>query len=460
MDQNRQKEVEVEYLTLFALVVGIAGLALIFTHSVTTALLIIFPGFAYISFIVTVFWYFDTLKQRKKDRPMYNMKIVVSLGQRCPETATDEVARCLSERLDVKKLVVFAVLPAVTAASMALMHNDIFFFALADGLYLLSLTYAVRAAAREDSICRSGVWWAVGLALLASFLTAVAAHDHILRTHRGDPQYFLSVFNIPTFIAYLIFFARLLPKEPPLFFVKTRVQDVHTAYKRFVEDLGDMCRFGGRLPEPGRSLCCQFEGPPPQHPEYLKLMRIVRDRDVKAAEEVPVGYPLIIAAYYSIVCQRDLELAQKLMGVLRNKTLDEEEHAALQVLEVTYETVANPPCNDPEALRRYAEKLNNIHTPGWSLPLKALTLAHLGHAEYAGIKRGILRTIDKCSGDDLSIYYFALSAIERIKPLCGHQNTQQPHFFQDGQKPSNWKIAETGMRHMCNAQPAPGGAGL
>ncbi|MFZ8810677.1 MAG: hypothetical protein ACO2PN_21535 [Pyrobaculum sp.] len=416
MDQNRQKEVEVEYLTLFALAVGIAGLALIFTHSVTTALLIIFPGFAYISFIVTVFWYFDTPKQRKEDRPMYNMKIVVSLGQRCPETATDEVARCLSERLDVKKLVVFAVLPAVTAASMALMHNDIFFFALADGLYLLSLTYAVRAAAREDSICRSGVWWAVGLALLASFLTAVAAHDHILRTHRGDPQYFLSVFNIPTFIAYLIFFARLLPKEPPLFFVKTRVQDVHTAYKRFVEDLGDMCRFGGRLPEPGRSLCCQFEEPPPQHPEYLKLMRIVRDRDVKVAEEVPVGYPLIIAAYYSIVCQKDLELAQKLMGVLRNKTLDEEEHAALQVLEVAYEAAANPPCNDWDAPRRYAERLEGIHTPGWSLLLKALTLAHLGHAEYAGIKRGILWTIYRCNGGNLSIYYFALSATD--KQLC------------------------------------------
>jgi len=50
---------------------------------------------------------------------------------------------------------------------------------------------------------------------------------------------------------------------------------------------------------------------------------------------------------------------------------------------------------------------------------------HLGYADpkhIAVIKRGISRTIEKCSGDNLSIYYFALLAIDRIKPLC--QNTQ------------------------------------
>jgi len=50
---------------------------------------------------------------------------------------------------------------------------------------------------------------------------------------------------------------------------------------------------------------------------------------------------------------------------------------------------------------------------------------HLSYADpkhIAVIKRGILRTIERCSGDNLSIYYFALSAIDRIKPLC--QNAQ------------------------------------
>jgi hypothetical protein len=49
----------------------------------------------------------------------------------------------------------------------------------------------------------------------------------------------------------------------------------------------------------------------------------------------------------------------------------------------------------------------------------------LGYADpkhIAAIKRGILRTIERCSGSNMSIYYFALSAVDRIKPLC--QNTQ------------------------------------
>jgi hypothetical protein len=83
--------------------------------------------------------------------------------------------------------------------------------------------------------------------------------------------------------------------------------------------------------------------------------------------------------------------------------------------------ILDPPCGNQEALYAYAEKLNSIHTPGWSFLLKVLAQIYLGYADpsyVAIVKRGILRTIDKCSGDNLSIYYFALSAIDRAKPLC------------------------------------------
>ncbi len=126
------------------------------------------------------------------------------------------------------------------------------------------------------------------------------------------------------------------------------------------------------------------------------------------------GYPLIIVAYYSIY-RGDL-LAQKLIEILRNRNLGEKERASLQVLEVAYEVAANPPCN--EALRRYVEKLDSIYTPGWSLLLKILTLIHLGTDYVSAVKRGILQTIDRCNGDNLSIYYFALSVTDRVEPPC------------------------------------------
>jgi hypothetical protein len=354
------------------------------------------------------------------------MKKVVSLERRCPEAAFDGVVKCLAERLDVKKLFASAGLPAAAAVLMALTSGDASLFALADSLYLWSLAYAVWTAARGGSICRGDVWRLVCPALAAGFLVAVAVHGCVIQTHGFGLQRILSAVNIPTFIAYLILFVELWPVEPPLFIKKTYVRDTYTAYRRFVEDLGDQpdqCQ-----PEPASPpkclLCCQSE--PPQHPDYWKLKRIVCSRDVEVAEEVPVGYPLIAAAHYSI-SRGDLELAQKLMEVLRSKSLDEKERAALQVLEVAYEAAANPPCSNPEALRRYAEKLNSIHTPGWSLLLKILTQVLFGYANpsyVAAVKRGILQTIDKCSGDNLSIYYFALSAIDRIKPLC--QNARQP----------------------------------
>jgi hypothetical protein len=299
---------------------------------------------------------------------------------------------------------------------MMLTHDDVSPFTLTNSLYIWSLAYAILAVAKEDSICRGDVWETVGLTLAASFLVALIAHGYVASMHQHNVQSLLThISGMITYVAYPILFFRLMARDPNIFIDKTNVQDVHTAYKRFVEDLDEKCQPPPRY----------WFWSPPSHPYYLRLRRIVCNRDAEVAEEVMENYPLIAAAYDLVLYRRDLELAQRLMEILRNRSLDEKERAAFQVLEVAYKAAANPPCGDQEALRRYAEKLNSIHTPGWSFLLKILTQIHLGYADpkhVAVIKRGILRTIERCSGDNLSIYYFALSAIDRIKPLC--QNTQ------------------------------------
>jgi hypothetical protein len=109
------------------------------------------------------------------------------------------------------------------------------------------------------------------------------------------------------------------------------------------------------------------------------------------------------------------------MEILRGRSLNEAERAAFQILELAYEATKSPPCGDPEAFRRYVEQLNSIDAPGWSRLLKILTLMRLGHADpdyVTAVKRGIMRSIDNCSGDNLSVYYYALAALKNIRPLC------------------------------------------
>jgi hypothetical protein len=126
--------------------------------------------------------YFD-VSGKKEDVPMCNMKKVVSLERRCPETAFDDVVKCLAERLDVKKLFASAGLPAAAAVLMALTSGDASLFALADSLCLWSLAYAVWTAARGGSICRGDAWRLVCPALAAGFLIAVAVHGYVIQTH-------------------------------------------------------------------------------------------------------------------------------------------------------------------------------------------------------------------------------------------------------------------------------------
>jgi hypothetical protein len=90
-----------------------------------------------------------------------------------------------------------------------------------------------------------------------------------------------------TFVVYSISFFRLMARDPNIFIDKTNVWDAHTAHKRFAEDLDEECQ------PPPRLLPALVAA----HPYYLRLRRIVCNRDVEVAEEVLENYPLIVAAY-------------------------------------------------------------------------------------------------------------------------------------------------------------------
>jgi hypothetical protein len=365
----------------------------------------VFLGLAYVAFFATMYTYFSTF--RKDGRPGYLPK-VVSLGRQCPETV-DDVAKCLAERVEFTKWFAVVGLPVAAAELMLLTHSNVHLFAVADALFILSLTFALWIVAiREGFICRDDIWGFFLLALAASFIAVMAIHVHIYQMHSGDLQKTLiSCSTFAGFFVYFVTFFESAPIEPNIYITKTYVQDAHTAYKRFVEDLGDepICELGS-----------------PLHPDYLKLKRVLCERDLETAKDVEESFPLIILAHH-FIAQGELELARRLMDILRSRNLDEKERAALEILEVLY-AVANTPCGDREMLMRYVEKINSIDAPGWSRLLKILALIHLDSADKdytSTVKMGILRTIDRCTGDNLSIYYYALKVLEKAKPLCKSQ---------------------------------------
>ena len=344
MESQRQDD-RLDLLILAVVIIGLVLIVAQFT-SFTTALLAVFVGFAYIVFTVVVLAY-TQMRSQERDQPTINMKKVVSLGRRCPEAATDDVVKCLAERLNAKMLFAVAGLPAVTAILMMPTHSNASLFMLTNGLYVLTLA--------------------------ASFLVVLIVHGYVASMHQRDVQNLLThISGMFTFAAYSILFFKLMAKDPNIFIDKTYVQDVHTAHKRFVEDLDEECQ-----PEISlllapvaafASILLEAEA------DHLQQRRKGCGRSVGELSPHRRAYDLI---FY----RRDLELARRLMEILRNRNLDEKERAAFQVLEVAYEAAANPPCGDQEALKRYAERLNGIHTPGWSFLLKISTQMHLSYAD-------------------------------------------------------------------------------
>jgi hypothetical protein len=179
----------------------------------------------------------------------------------------------------------------------------------------------------------------------------------------------------------------------------------YSAVEKFLEDLGkdgDVCRRQA------------------VNPVYGRFVRFVCSGDVDAVADAPWNDAVAFATYYLIFHKRDLETARKALELLKFRNLNDEEEAMLKILELAY-AAANPPCGNPEALRRHAEKIHSAQTYGWASVLKALVTMHLTcDPDYKDdVKLALLWAAKRCNCDNPSICYFAYRLLNRIKPLCG-----------------------------------------
>ena len=134
--------------------------------------------------------------------------------------------------------------------------------------------------------------------------------------------------------------------EPP----KTEVKTRYDAVDGFLEDLGrveDLCHSPSSV----------------GYPEYERLKRFVCNGDVDAVTDEPWDYTIVFATYYLIFHRHDLEAARRALELLEFRNLDDEGEVMLKILQVAYEVAANPPCSNPEALRRYVEKVGSAPEP-------------------------------------------------------------------------------------------------
>jgi hypothetical protein len=150
------------------------------------------------------------------------------------------------------------------------------------------------------------------------------------------------------------------------------------------------------------------------------LRRVVCNGDAEAAGEVKENYPLAFVAYYPMFHKRNVDAAERVLDLLKSRSLDEKSKAALEILEMAREAVKNLPCRDPKALRQYVEKINGIQTYGWASVFKALVLAHLTDDEdyKDDVRLAILWTAEKRQCDSTSVCYFAYYILNKVKPLC------------------------------------------
>jgi hypothetical protein len=206
--------------------------------------------------------------------------------------------------------------------------------------------------------------------------------------------------------------------EPP----KTEVKTRYDAVDRFLEDLGrveDLCQ------SPSSA----------GYPEYERLKRFVCNGDVDAVADEPWDYAIAFATYYLIFHRRDLESARRALELLELRDLDDEGEAVLKILQVAYEVAANPPCSDPEALRRYVEKMRSAPETSRRVQLlKTLVLMHLTYVDVEAFKAKIEREFKddriiewRCKGRECTkkviyrpkpFHHFAFYIADRAKPLC------------------------------------------
>jgi len=215
--------------------------------------------------------------------------------------------------------------------------------------------------------------------------------------------------------------------EPP----KTEVKTRYEAVDRFLEDLGrvkDVCQS------------------PAIHPEYEKLRRFVCDGDIDAVVDAPWDRTIAFATYYLMFHKRDLETARKALELLETRDLDDEEEAMLKILELAYKAAANPPCNDPEMLRRYVKRVRSAPEPTERVKLlKTLILMHLTDdlKNVDAFKNKIKRAFEErknivheCDNvyctkrveyHPLPFHHFAFYIADKVKSLC---SARQPESVQ------------------------------
>jgi len=321
----------------------------------------------------------------------------------CPRGRPSAFEECLDERRSYRKAAEAALVPAATAASALLLHKQALLLAVLAVLYAAWTLLKLKS----DEICIQRVWNGTNTAIIVGNTASFTVGAVLAGTAgKSDPLLFASSAGIAFaaligYIAYIV----LMPSEPPdVYFPKTGARGEHREYRRFFEDLAD-----------AENLC---EGWLP-YEHYNKLRALVCRGDAKAAEKVSENWPLLLSAYYLMFHKRDTETAQKIFELLKSRSLDEKERAALEVLEAAYGAAANPPRGGTEAL---LERIGGVQTYGWASLLKALVAAHLTcDPDYKDdVKRALLQAAAKCRCGNLSICHFAYRMLDAIKPLCRH----------------------------------------
>jgi hypothetical protein len=159
-----------------------------------------------------------------------------------------------------------------------------------------------------------------------------------------------------------------------------------------------------------------------------RLKHLICDGGVLDADDVEENDVLIMATYYFMFHRRSLNFARKMLNTLRSRNLNEKERTALEVLEVAYDAVADPPCT-PQRLLRYMEKLQSVETTGWALLLKILVSMHISGADqdYAeGVKQGMLKSIKSGNCDNTTVCQFVYGIIDKVVPLCPRKQVNAP----------------------------------
>jgi hypothetical protein len=230
--------------------------------------------------------------------------------------------------------------------------------------------------------------------------------------------------------------------EPP----RTAVRSGRGAVERFLEDLGrveDFCESPSSI----------------SRPEYEWLKRFVCSGDVEAVRDLPWDHAIAFATYYLIFHRRDLEAARRALELLKLRNLDEEEKAMLKILQTAYEAALNPPCGDPEALRRYAQSVRDVPELNERIwLLKTLVLMHLTDVDIKNFKEKIKQAFIeygwfcemwiRCVKGFIPIpkpfHHFAFYMADRARPLCPRS---RPSAFEEclDERRSYRKAAEAAL---------------